>query len=512
LTRTEDNPAAAYLHIKDGKVIEKKDASRAVGTTITIENLFGSVPARLKFLKQDATETRYIKQVLIRLILANPVLDVELIVDDNPSFHYTKVRNWQERVIQLYGDDFQNILLEARTEAEGFALTAYYSKPQYMKSNRNYQFLFINRRAVEVNFFHSLMKNLYEKLAVPGRYPIAFVYLTVSPEEVDVNVHPSKREVRFRNSGKVFDIIFTAMRQQLQSAEGVHNFKAISLSNPFKNGVSEGNMPREETGSEKPESYKEGIARSIAGFMDRHSSDTPILPGTGSYSFNSTRSEMMTPFTEKGSDGAMSSGARNTLLTGLFGGSVIILGQLFNTYILIESGNTLFLIDQHAAQERIIYERLKRDLQDSKVASQPLLLPFQISIDPARWDSIEQNFGLFEKLGYDVEDFGHNSLLIRSVPSFLRRSNDRDLVQDLVDLMTNEENRKIDAAELMEKALESIACKSAVKAGDLLGREEMEVLLEQLFGLDNILNCPHGRPFIIQFQKTELEKLFSRRN
>jgi DNA mismatch repair protein MutL len=199
------------------------------------------------------------------------------------------------------------------------------------------------------------------------------------------------------------------------------------------------------------------------------------------------------------------------LLAGLFSESIVVLGQLFNTYILIESGENFFMIDQHAGHERVIYERLKKEMTGRAVSSQPLLIPFQVQVDPTRWDVILQNLDLFQQLGYDAEDFGQNTLIIRSVPDFGRRNNDKDLVKDLVDLIGAEENRNIDKFTLTNKMLQSVACRAAIKAGDRQTREEMEELIGQLAGLDNILNCPHGRPYIIKMEKDQIEKSFQRK-
>ncbi len=504
ITSTEDSESAIQVHLKNGNIVEKKDAARSRGTTITIEHLFENVPARLKFLKQDATELKYVKQILFKILLANPQLQMELVVDENTAFRYTSVNNHYERIIQVYGDDFQEILVEGNGRIDNMTLHAWIGKPQFGKTNRNYQFFFINRRAVDTNFFLPLLRNVYSGFMTSEKHPIAFIYLTADPAEVDVNVHPAKREVRFRNQSIVYDLIYHALKKALQSTESVTNIRPITLSNPF---AGQKQQETAASGDANIESRKESIKQSISDYMGNRSKDQSLFSGT-STSFDVGRKEInMTRMMADQQPGAL----KNKLLTSLFSESIVVLGQLFNTYILIESGTDFFLIDQHAAHERILFERLKKESLESEVPSQHLLIPFQVEVNPTQWESVKQSLELFQLLGYEVEDFGQNTLIIRAVPVFVRKTNDKEMVKDLIDIISSEESRKIDKTTLTDRMLESVACKSAIKAGDYQTREEMEALLEQIAGLDNALNCPHGRPFLIKLEKGEIEKWFMRK-
>jgi DNA mismatch repair protein MutL len=502
LTRTQDEAAATQITVSAGKVVSKTDAARAHGTTITVEDLFANIPARLKFLKQDATEVRHIKQTLLRILLANPGLHCELVVDDAPAFRYVSVKTHFERIVQVYGEDFKDILLEAASEAGPTSVKAWFSRPQVTKNNRTYQFFFVNRRCVDVNFFYPLLNNLYNQLITSGRHPIAFFFVTIDPSEVDVNVHPAKREVRFRNSNAVYDFIHKAVSRVLRSEESVPNGRPISLSSPF-NFTKKPGAPAAPSPQEGGKDYKKEVRESLRTFFDRNVPGAPAAGGPGSgVAFNrDAKTVDLSSISEK----------PNKVFLDLFSPSILILGQVFNTYLLVESENGLFLIDQHAAHERVIYERLKKELNSRKVNSQSLLLPFQVDLNPLEVDTVKKNMQVFQELGYEVEEFGEAVIVVRAVPSFVRRSNDRELFRDLIDLMVNEQNRKVDRAVLMDRMLESMACHSAIKAGDRQTREDMESLIQQIAGLENLLNCPHGRPFIAKLSREDIEKLFSRR-
>jgi DNA mismatch repair protein MutL len=497
LTRTAEEAAATFIRLEAGQVVKQEDAARAHGTTITVDKLFANVPARLKFLKQDQTEVRHIKQTLIKVLLGHPGLQIEFVLDDVPVFRYNAVKNPLERIVQLFGSDFQEILVPVKDKTTGMSFSAWISKPQFTKTNRQFQYFFVNRRATDTNFFYPLLNNLYSRIITPGRYPMAFFFLTADPAEVDVNVHPAKREVRFKRSSEVYDFLFAAARRVLTSDEAVPQGRPIKLDMPFTPSTGE---PRTAPAGMD---YKERLEGSIKGYMDRNA---PKLFGDMKPSVAFNRDTGTSALS-----GSRDQDRPNEVFTGLFGSSVIILGQLFNTYILLESGDDLYLVDQHAAHERVIFERLKREFEKRMISAQPLLIPFQAELNPVHWDTVRKNMALLHEVGYETDDFGKNTVIVRSVPSFVRRGNDKELFLDLVDLMSSDENRKLDATALTGRMLESMACHSAVRAGDRQSRDEMEALLEQVSHLDNLLHCPHGRPFIIRLSKLDIEKLFSRK-
>jgi DNA mismatch repair protein MutL len=505
LTCVENAPAAVQVCLENGRVLEKKEAARSRGTTITVERLFENVPARLKFLKQDATELKYVKQILFKILLANPQLQMELVVDDNTAFRYTSVNNHYERIVQVYGDDFQEILMEARGQTDNMTLQAWISKPQFGKANRNYQFFFINHRAVDVNFFLPLLRNAYSGFMTAEKHAIAFIYLTADPAEVDVNVHPAKREVRFKNQSLVYDLIYQALRKSLTATESVTNVRPITLSNPFRENGSVEEL--DNAIRQSAEQRRENIKASISDFLQRHNAEEKLFQDS-SPAYDIGRKEIDLTGKQMKQSGQPPA---NALLLNLLSEKAVVLGQVFNTYILVESGENLFLIDQHAGHERVIFERLKRETLSSKVSSQHLLIPFQVQVDPSVWDTIKASLDILQNIGYEVEDFGQNTLIVRAVPAYLRKANDKEMVKDLIDLIASEENRKLGKEILLDRMLDAVACRAAIKAGDRQTREEMEALINQLAELDNTLNCPHGRPFLVKVEKSEMEKWFMRR-
>lgn len=496
LTRTAEEDAGTLVRLEGGQVVDRKEAARAPGTTVTVENLFAKVPARLKFLRQDATEVRAIKQTLIRILLGHPGVQMEFILDDVPVFRYPAVGGPLERIVQVFGGEFEEALLPVREEVTGMVLAAWLGHPQFTKPNRQFQYLFVNRRAVEAPFFYPLVNNLYSRLVPAGRQPVVFFFLTVDPADVDVNVHPAKREVRFRRPVEVYEFLYAAGRRVLEGGDVVG--RPIRLEPSAAVSVAGVSTPSTEGEA------KARIAEAMRDFAERRG---PQLFGHAGPVVSRNPDQGVTDFVER-SGGE----ASNRTFAGLFGGPVVILGQLFNTYILVESGADLFLVDQHAAHERVIFERLKREFEERKIAGQPLLIPFEMEFEPVRAEAVRRHMTLLQELGYEVDEFGRNAFLVRSVPSFLRRGNDRELFADLVELLAEEEGRGTEPSAPVERLLESMACHSAVKAGERQGFEEMEALLEQVakMGADAV-HCPHGRPFVVRLSKGEIERLFARR-
>ena len=493
VSKTEEAKSASKVIIENSKLIKQEDVARSIGTTIIVKDLFYSVPARLKFLKTNPTEIKHIKQILLKIALANPYLHLEFINEGKEVFNFTPVSDYFERVVQVYGKDYKNILIPIVQEKEGIQISAYVGKPHFAKNNRNYQLFFINKRAVDVNFFYPLLRNIYDRLLVPGKHPIAFLFMTIDPKEIDVNVHPSKKEIRFRNSQKVFDFLYHSIRPHLISKESIPDVQSEDTSFHQELSVQSQNLKKQ---------YKQEIVKSINTFMSHQNQ-----PNQDDKFFN----EKIYTHKPDTREVHIDDNSENEILSGLFADNILILGQLFQTYILIESGDTFFIIDQHAAHERIIYERIKKSMQEKKPVVQDLLIPFNVTLEPVSFDVILEKLDVFKQLGYEIEVFGDNTFIVRSVPAFIRQGSDKGFLMDLFDSVLESQKQKITGLDLIDRMLETLACRSAIKAGDEQNMEQMESLIEQLLKLDNIVNCPHGRPVIIKFQKNEIEKFFVRK-
>lgn len=504
LTCTQESPSALKVVMDSGKETEKKEEARSRGTTVKVEDLFKSVPARLKFLKTDPTEIRHIKQALLKILLAHPGLYAELVVDGKQAFLYPAVNDEYERIIQIYGQDLKDILERSEVSSERCSLLAWAGNPSFAKRNRNYQFFFLNGRAVDVNFFAPLVRQIYDQLLVPGKHGILFLYLTVHPEDVDVNVHPAKREVRFKDTKFYFEFIHRAVRNSLLSAGRRIPSGPISLhgtDSSYQEEISEMTTRR---ARQAEADYKEHVDQSINRYMENNPSGGENLFDHSVISYG--REGLHQEFLQKGKGSF-----KNQALQDLLDHDAVILGQLFQTYLLLESGNNFLMIDQHAAHERVVYERLKKEMASGRGQAQHLLIPFDVELDPSASDRVRQNFGLLETIGYALEEFGQNAFLIRSVPAFLRRGNDREVFSEIVDLLTDPESMKLNESDLTDRMLKRMACRTALKAGDPQSLEDLQALLDQILKLDNILTCPHGRPFVVKFGKNDLEKYFVRR-
>ncbi len=466
ITKQKNDDMAVKLHIENsGKniSIDKTGANR--GTTIKVQNLFYNTPARLKFLKKESSELIKIKNIISSLAIANHKVRFELYIDNIAPVIFKKQTAVIDRLAEIFGNDIKEKLIYFETNKDIFTIYGYAGKPEYNKPNRTSQYLFLNKRVIKTKFFSYWLNVAYENLMMKGRHPVVFVFITASPEFVDVNVHPAKTEVRFLNEHSISSAIINSIRNSLSSQKIIPE-------------VSHGSLNEKET-------FKEEIKTATMNFYQKanqkseHSS-AGYYKSTESYNpENSTEYIQENYFT------------------------------LFNTYIFLEKGDVVFIIDQHAAHERVIYERLKRELEKKENIKQNLLIPININLSPDEKEIINENISMLNELGFEIEDFGNNTYVIRAVPAYIRHSNDKELFMDIVAVLKDEKD--INKKQIFDEVLKTMSCRTAVKAGDYLNKEQKEHLIKELLEKEEVYNCPHGRPAVIKLKKSELEKWFKRK-
>ena len=462
ITKTSNMDAGVKLLVEDaGRKIKKTYIPTKTGTTVKVLHLFYNTPARLKFLKSNNTELKYIKDTITAIALSNPDIKFELIVDAQKDLTFYKQETVLDRICEIYGAELKETLIYFESGDDFLKVKGYISKPAINRPTRNVQYLFLNKRPIIAKYFNFWISEAFKELVPKGRYPYAFVYIDASSEFVDVNVHPAKKEVRFLNEFFIGNKIINTIKSVLSPQTAIPEIPHIE---PKK--------------SENKKEIKESIQNAIYKFVQtQEKKKQPVVTPVEPVSFKEFKTENF--FT------------------------------LFNTYIFYEKNeNEVLVIDQHAAHERVIYERLKYEIKKKENLTQNLLIPLNVSLSPSEMEVLKSTEDILKEIGFVFEEFGQNTIAIYGVPSYIRHTDDKSLFLDIISLLMD--NKKVDTITLKEEILKTIACKSAVKAGDYLNKEQKEVLIKQLLDVESKYTCPHGRPAIIKLSKKEIEKWFSR--
>lgn len=474
LTRHVHEAIGTQIRLEGGVVISREPRGAPVGTVVTVEHLFYNVPARLKFLRQPTSEAGHIQALVHRLALAFPERRFSLVSDGRLLFQSTGSGDLQEVLLKAYGLDVAREMIPiAPQEHDGVRVHGYVSHPNLHRAHRSYLTLFVNRRWVhDASLSHAIVQ-AYHTMLPQGRFPIAAVFLELPPEAVDVNVHPTKAEVRFRNARLVFHAVERAVRQTLTTRASVPAIERLGSEMP---GWAERRQVLLQAGQSAP--------------MQNHFGSSQLLP---------TEARSAHPLAA-----AMSKPSSIAILPMLR-----VVGQVSASYIIAEGPDGMYLIDQHAAHERILYEQLMAQRARGDVPCQRLLEPLPITLPPALAALAEQAREALVSLGLEIEPFGANTFLLRALPAILSRGDPREILEGLIQSLEEERNR---VAQAEEEALVRLICKrAAIKAGQPLSMAEMQELVRQLEACQAPHTCPHGRPTMIHISMTQLAREFGRR-
>jgi len=477
--RVEKEKEGARLKVEGGKSGKLTKVGTTVGTTIRVEDLFYNVPARLKFLKTDVTERRAIDSLVTRYALAYPDRRFKLAEGKNVTLQTTGDGDRRAILAALYGVDVAKQMLEIMAEEEGYRLTGFISPTSLTRSNRKEITFFINGRWVHEISLTTALLQAYHTLLMVGRYPMTALFLEINPEEVDVNVHPAKAEVRFRNQEKVFSFVQRSARKALLAYSPVPNV-APSLWGTTRTVPSE--------------------SRSTVGLDWAIGHDEPV---------SSLRSIENSDQLSVGSSGQQSAVSTSQQSTFERIPLMRLIGQIGATYLVAEGPDGLYLVDQHAAHERVLFEKLMAQHELKKIPSQSLLTPAVVTLPPQSTNLLITQLPTLQHFGFDVEEFGPNTFQVRAMPALFMGSDPAVALRALV------EDFEEDEAPLqneIEKKLAARVCKRmAVKAGQALSSEEQRTLLTDLEACDSPRTCPHGRPTMIHLSVDMLERQFGRR-
>ena len=525
LTRTADQLEGTKITIEGGNVQSVEESGCSPGTHLSVENLFYNVPARLKFLKTETTEMNHINNQVMWAALAHPSIAFSLRHNDRSLLNVRVCESVIERVRLLYGKDLAEGLIEIESEQSSFKIHAFIGNADLTKSNRNYQLFFLNRRPIRSKVVSAALNEAMQSFITKGRYAVAFLFLTMDMEEVDVNVHPAKIEVRFRDERSIYSQIVRLL------SSGVYRHKYIPtidtagqsvINEPQPKNVMNWNsskqMPPKVDRRKMQQVDESSAVKSVVSQTSGQATlekNTPTEESTVSSNVALAPSELqaqtVTELSQVGVQPSRQEIPDGTGLELLDMDCIELKTSLFNTYILAEGRDEVFIIDQHVASERVLYERYVTQFKEEDVPSQGLLLPVTIEVIQQQLATFDRYIDLFKKIGFDIENFGGSTILIRAVPPILSTRLVTTAVVDLLDQLAESESSEIDMLKIQDDALIMLSCRSAVKAGDKLTMEEMISLIKELSQANHPFNCPHSRPIIIKMSKRELESRFHRR-
>ncbi len=497
ITRTQEDMEGTRIKVEGGVTRDVERIGCPVGTRISIANLFYNIPARRKFLKATSTELGHIIKYVTWAGLAHPHISFKLIHNNNTVIEARRCSTVMERIHTLYGRDFARNVMEFKWDFETIKMEAYIGKPEFTKSNRDHQLFFLNRRPIKNKMLGAALGAAFQSVIPKGRYPVVILFLEIDPKTIDVNVHPAKTEVRFRDQRSVYNEVSRGLLMAMREQEYIPEIRTptAEIPSPVQTEPSVPGHPR-----------RAEVESSVSDFLNKQSRKaTPLSHSSGSYP---GRAEEFPKRIEKLP--TIKRPPEPIALPLMDFESIQIKTRLFNTYIVAETGNEVLFIDQHIAEEKVLYEKLRKQMKQQGVPSQGLLLPVTVELSPAQAMALDSAMATLKRMGFDLEPFGGKSIVVRAVPVVAQRSDVKQMIMDIVEQIAASYGKQ-DDLELQQDALIMAACHSAVKAGDELSDAEVAHLLRELFNTAPPYMCPHGRPIIVRMNRSELEERFQRR-
>jgi DNA mismatch repair protein MutL len=458
LTRTEADETATKVVIRGGKVEERSKTSRAPGTTITVANLFYNAPARAKFLKSRATEVRHITRTFASHAMTQYGISMKLVRDRKVILSLPAVNSIEERIRGILGRNFGENSIPVDVSDEYIQLCGFLSRPEEARSTSGYTSIYVNSRPVESRLILRAVCDAYGNTLKSSKYPTGVILINIDPSEVDFNVHPTKKQVRFRREKDVRQFVF----RSVQSALTTRRMIPPLISRPVE--------PRG--------TPARGIRANHIPLLSRK--EIFISEGRKEYQAPSAKAES----------------------------EVTAIAQIKNAYILAESDSEFYLVDQHAAHERVLYEDAKASLEGREPVVQKLLFPESLEVTPEEEDLIDERVEEIRKMGFDVRKFGRRTYVVEAVPAHFKKALQKTILTDMIDEVIE---TRAESADMHHLLAAGFACRAAIKAGDRLNPEETQSLLDQLFKSKMPFACPHGRPTMIRLSWEEIERRFLRR-
>lgn len=505
ITKTYDELTGTRYVIEGSKELSNEEIGAPDGTTFIVKDLFYNVPARRKFLKTAQTEGSYISDMVEKLALSHPDISFKFINNNQTKLHTSGNGNRKDIIYHIFGREISSSLLEVKHECEYFKVEGFIGKPVITRGNRNYENYFINGRYVKSNILSRAIEEAYKSFLMQHQYPFTVLYFTFF-SELDVNVHPTKMELRFDNNNEIYVELCDTIYAILSHKEMIPEVPVDSTPAPKKIA--------HEYKEPIPEPFEKRRINEVRAAESKSVYGQSVTSAVKDYSAIETAAK--TPETSTAYKPAqVVTGTQQTLgdydkvfLTESAKKQFSIIGQLFKTYWLIEFEDKLYIIDQHAAHEKVLYEKTMARLANKDFTSQRISPPIVMTLDAKESEMLEKYRPQIEQFGYEVEHFGGKEYMISAIPDNLFNIDMKDLFIEMLDDFSNATGRQ--TPDIITEKVASMSCKAAVKGNDKLTLPEINKLIDELLSLDNPYNCPHGRPTIISMSKYEIEKKFKR--
>lgn len=481
ITKTRDNLTAVRYRIDGGEELSYEEIGAPDGTTIIARDLFYNVPARKKFLKTAVTEASHISELIEKLALSHPYISFRFINNGQTKLFTSGNGVLKDIIYQIYGRDITGSLLDLDFENESISVRGLIGKPEVSRPNRNFENYFVNGRYIKSSVISKAIEDAYEERLMQHQFPFAVLIIEVNPGVMDVNVHPTKMDVRFSKPYEIYDNVFKAVQSALKQSVL----------------VPQASFEKNDTSVSKPELRVKNDIRPAEPFEINRLKPLPKFTSTNEIPSKPDVDSVDTEQLDFIHSAHISSGPEYR-----------IIGQVFSTYWIIEYQSRMYIMDQHAAHEKIYFERLMKQYRNDRITSQQVNPPVIITLSETEAAVLAENIEDFITAGFEIENFGGNEYALRAVPNQLPSLDKAEFLKEMISDYSTEGRHK-DVDYVLEKTA-SIACKAAIKGGQNISYSEANILIRELLQCDNPYCCPHGRPTMIEFTKSELEKKFKR--
>lgn len=550
ITKTKDEVTGTRYRIEGGAEKSIEDTGAPDGTTFLVHQIFYNTPARRKFLKTPMTEASHVSELMTRLALSHPEVSIQFINNGQEKLHTSGNGKLKDIIYHVFGRDIANNLLETNESIDGIQVQGFIGKPIISRGNRNYENYFINGRYVKSNIIAKAIEDAYKDFTMQHKYPFTALHFTMDGTDLDVNVHPTKMELRFSNQQGVYNFIYNALKQTLSEPEliprvelpdakpvvqkinSIVETKQVQSTMPVMQETKQPAMEEEKNLDYFMKKMRERVTAYHQQALEVKPTPQPsvvqesvnyeALPASQPVAVNEPAPEQLTVAKEPMSEQAVATREKKSvviekqldffeekLLTKKAVQEYKIIGQLFETYWLVEFHEQLYIIDQHAAHERVLYEKTLRGMKDREFTSQYLSPPIILNLSMQEEETLNTHMDIFTNIGFEIEPFGGDSYAIRAVPDNLFSIAKKELFTEMLDQLVDGIHSSL-APDIVAEKVASMSCKAAVKGNSRLSAAEVETLIGELLELENPYHCPHGRPTIIAMTKRELEKKFKR--
>ena len=518
-TKTRDEVTGVSYLIRGGEEISEEEVGTPDGTTMIVRELFYNTPARRKFLKSPMTESSYVGDLLEKCALSHPEIRFKWTANGQVRLSTSGNGNVKDLIYAIYGRETADRLLMVSYEAPGIKITGFAGKPETARGSRSFENYFVNGRFVKSRIIDKALEDAFHPLLMQHRYPFCVLYLEPDPESYDVNVHPAKLELRFRSDSEVYDAVFRAVKDAIRGKELIPDAvkspeeakkELYQAPEPFERS----DMRAEDQRPDKPV-FKPSERPAVPAHEDRTSPHEPEVPVQHSYrdaEEHVLREEIAyhtaedAPFGEEDKSGQIR--IPETFLGRAAGNDYRIIGQAFDTYWFIESGDTVYVMDQHAAHEKVLFNRNLKAYNERKISSQMITPPVVVTLSSEEERILQENQEVFADFGYEIRPFGRREYAVYQVPQDLYGLDVREVFREIMGTLSRD-SRSLSAGSIHLK-LATISCKAAVKGNEHISGAEAEALIRELMAMDDPYTCPHGRPTLIAVRKSDFEKQFRR--